>query len=130
VDRDLTLAVFLFVVTLFASCGISLAVLIGLPHDYFRTAGLQHSKYGAHRFLDRAGVVFKNLLGIALILIGAVLSLPGIPGPGLLTILAGIVLVDFPGRNRLLCKLLQRPSLLRSINRLRTAFSRVPLVID
>jgi hypothetical protein len=61
--------------------------------------------------------------------VGAILSIPLIPGPGLLIAAAGILLVDFPGRARMLRKLL-RPSVLRSINRLRHAFAQEPLLID
>ena len=43
--------------------------------------------------------------------------------------LAGVLLVDFPGKRSLLYKLVSRPLLLQSINRLRMKFSRPPLVI-
>jgi len=75
------------------------------------------------------GTVLKNIFGAILILIGAILSLPGLPGPGLLILLAGVFLLDFPGKRKLLCKILSGPSLLRSVNRLRKKFSRPPLLI-
>jgi hypothetical protein len=37
---------------------------------------------------------------------------------------------DFPGKRRLLYKILSRSFLLRSIDRVRVKFSRPPLVID
>jgi UPF0716 family protein affecting phage T7 exclusion len=77
----------------------------------------------------RVGAASKNVLGGILIVIGAILSLPGVPGQGLLTVFAGLLLLDFPGKHRLLCKILSWPRLLQSINRLRTKFSRPPLVI-
>ena len=77
----------------------------------------------------RIFVALKNLVGLVLILLGLILSVPGLPGQGLLTVLAGVLLVDFPGKRSLLYKLVSRPLLLQSINRLRMKFSRPPLVV-
>lgn len=76
------------------------------------------------------GIVLKNVLGAVLILLGVILSIPGFPGQGLLTMLAGVFLLDFPGKHRLLYKILSRPLFLQPINHLRRKFSRPPLVID
>ena len=58
------------------------------------------------------------------------MSLPGVPGQGLLTVLLGIMLVDFPGEDRLEQKLLHRPAIRNSINKLRTRFNKPPLQLD
>jgi hypothetical protein len=65
-----------------------------------------------------------------LVLIGAVLSVPLIPGPGFLIAVAGVLLLDFPAKHRMLRKLLSRPAVLRSINRLRRSLAQPPLLID
>lgn len=70
--------------------------------------------------------VLTNLAGWVLILVGVVLSIPGVPGQGLLTILLGLLLVDFPGRTRLLRRILTRPAIRRTIDRLRIRFKRPP----
>jgi len=77
-----------------------------------------------------AGLIGKNVLGIVLVLLGIVMSLPGIPGQGVLTILLGIMLLDLPGKRRLEQKILKQPKVLEKINRLRHKFSKPPLVID
>ena len=82
-----------------------------------------------HGIFFAIGAVLKNLLGVVLILIGVILSVPGLPGQGLLTVLAGVFLLDFPGKRGFLYKLVGRPLLLHPINRLRTKFSRPPLVV-
>ena len=64
---------------------------------------------------------------IALIALGAVLSLPGVPGQGVLTILIGLILVDFPGKHRLMRRLLTRPGVIETLNRVRAYFGRPPL---
>ncbi|MCK7492419.1 MAG: hypothetical protein MZW92_13070 [Comamonadaceae bacterium] len=48
------------------------------------------------------GVVFKNAAGALLDVLGLPPALlPGIPGRGLLTILIGVMLLDFPGKRRI-----------------------------
>ena len=70
-----------------ASLAIVLKVVLALPPDYFETARPRPSW---PRRLAR------NAAGVVLIVVGAVLSIPGVPGQGLLTMLAGAFLVDFP----------------------------------
>jgi hypothetical protein len=41
-----------------------------------------------------------------------------------------MLLLDFPGKARMLHKLLNKPTVLRPINRLRRAFARAPLLVD
>jgi hypothetical protein len=74
-----------------------------------------------------AAVVGKNLLGVVLVAAGVLLSVPGVPGQGLLTILVGLVLLDLPGKRKLELKLVSRPKVLAAINRLRRRFGRAPL---
>jgi hypothetical protein len=74
--------------------------------------------------------VGKNLLGIVLVVVGVLLSLPGVPGQGMLTILLGVMLLDFPGRPRLEHWLVSRPKILKAINNLRHRFSKPALVLD
>jgi hypothetical protein len=45
-------------------------------------------------------------------------------------ILLGIMIMDFPGKDRLEQKLLSRPSIVNAINRLRARFDKPPLVLN
>ena len=85
---------------------------------------------GRHPALHAAGIIGKNALGILLVAVGILLSIPGVPGQGLLTILLGIMLLNFPGKRRLEQKLLSRPGVLKTINRLRLKFDKPPLIVD
>ena len=123
------LATLLFVATLVISFAIALTILIGLPSDYFCTPRATSVKHARHGLFMAIRIVLKNLLGVILILVGVILSVPGLPGQGLVTVLAGVLLLDFPGKRRLLYKILRRPPLLQAINRLRMKFSRPPLVV-
>jgi hypothetical protein len=68
------------------------------------------------------------LLGLALIALGLVLSIPGVPGQGVITILAGVLLVEFPGRHRAAGALARLPGVLPAMNRLRERLGRPPLL--
>ncbi len=69
--------------------------------------------------------VLKNVFGIVLILLGVAMLV--LPGQGLLTIVLGLGLVDFPGRRRLERRLVGRPGVLKTINMLRHRLHREPL---
>lgn len=101
-------------------------VVVNLPVTHFRRppASPPVTPLGAGGWVRRAA---RNALGVLLIVIGALLSLPGIPGQGVLTMLVGVMLVDFPGRRRLETALVRRPGVLAGLNRVRAWFGRPPL---
>ena len=105
-------------------------VLIKLPANYFHSSHARAFWQGKSRAVRWSGVVLKNFIGLVLILVGILMSLPGIPGPGFLTILLGIVMLDIPGKRPLESRLVKRPAVLHSINRLRAKFDKPPLVLD
>ncbi len=61
--------------------------------------------------------VAKNILGGLLVVMGVVMLFT--PGQGLLTILIGLLLLNFPGKYRLERWLVLRPGVLRGLNWLR-----------
>ena len=76
------------------------------------------------------GAIGVAALGILLVALGILMSIPGVPGQGVLTILLGIMLLDFPGKRRLEHKLVSRPKVLKAINGLRHRFGKPELVLD
>jgi hypothetical protein len=52
------------------------------------------------------------------------------PGPGVLTILLGLIMLDIPGKRPLEVKIIQRPAVLSAINNLRARYKKAPLVMD
>ncbi len=128
--QSILLAVLLFVVTFSISLAIVSVIMVKIPADYFkedRPRELFADKPPAVRYLL---IIGKNLLGAVLVVIGILLSLPGVPGQGILTILLGVMLLDFPGRRRLERKLVSRPQVLKTINKLRHKFDKPELVLD
>jgi len=122
--------VLVFLITFTTSLGIVSLILVKLPADYFCShydRKLWRERSPALRITAHVG---KNVLGALLIVLGIIMSLPGVPGQGLLTILLGVMLVDFPGKDRLERKLLHRPSIRKSIDKLRARFGKPPLQLD
>jgi hypothetical protein len=121
------LATLLFVALI--SFAVALTIVIRLPSDYLCAPRARSMHETSRGIFVTIGIVLKNLFGLVLILLGLILSVPGLPGQGLLTVLAGVLLMDFPRKRSVLHKVLSRPPLLQLINRLRTKFSRPPLVV-
>ena len=76
-------------------------VLVKLPATYFIDPARSSFLAARHPVLAWTIRVAKNLLGIVTVLVGIILSLPVVPGPGLLLILIGVMLLEFPGKRRL-----------------------------
>ena len=126
-DR-IALFALIFVVTLIVSLGVVVLVLVRLPETYFTAPRRPHFE-SAHSVLRIFLIVLKNLAGVAVVAAGIVMSIPGVPGQGFLTILIGLMLVDFPGKYRFERSLIRRPAVNHMINRVRARFGRPPLQI-
>ena len=124
------LSLLVFVLTLGASLAIVSLVLVKLPATYFKRSNNRTFLANHPPMVRWLALLGKNLLGVVLVLVGIVLSLPGVPGQGVLTILLGIMLLDFPGKPRFEYWLVSRPKILHAINKLRHRFSKPSLVLD
>jgi len=103
-------------------------VVIQLPQDYFvrhRRDPVRQKR--RHPLLWAGIVVAKNLVGLALI--GAGIAMLVLPGQGLLTILMGLALTNFPGKYTLERRLVRLGSVGRTLNRVRRLGGRQPLEI-
>lgn len=128
--QNVLLGVLIFVVTFAISLAIVSVIMVKIPADYFkqdRPREMFADKSPVARYLL---VIGKNLLGVLLVVLGIIMSIPGVPGQGILTILLGIMLLDFPGKRRLEHKLVSRPQVLKTINKLRHKFDKPELVLD
>lgn len=128
--QNVLVGVGIFIITFSVSLAIVSVIVVKIPAEYFkedypRTILPNHPP--AIRYLV---IVGKNLLGLVLVALGIVMSLPGVPGQGILTILLGIMLLDFPGKQSLEHKLVSRPQVLKTINKLRQRFGKPELILD
>ena len=128
--QNVLVGVAIFVVTFVVNLAIVSFILVKIPADYFAKHHKTKFWSGPNPALHASLVIGKNILGFLLVVVGIILSVPGVPGQGLLTILLGIMLLDFPGRRRLELKLLQRPEIVKTINKLRQRFDKPPLELD
>jgi hypothetical protein len=128
--RSVLLGVLLFMITFALSLGIVSFILVKIPATYFHKEHSQEFWVDRHPAIRFLGVLAKNVLGILLVALGIVMSIPGVPGQGILTILLGIMLLDFPGRRKLEYKLVSRPTVFKTINKLRHRFGKPELVLD
>lgn len=120
----------IFLATFLSSLLVIGILLVRLPATYFLDTHVRDLWIDHHPVIRWTGILLKNGLGIALVLVGVLLSVPGVPGQGLLTILIGLMLLDFPGKRRMERWILQRPRVLRRINRLREHYHQPPLLLD
>jgi hypothetical protein len=61
--------------------------------------------------------ILKNIVGWAFILAGIAMLV--LPGQGILTILIGVSLANFPGKYALERRLVRKPAVARTLNRIR-----------
>ena len=128
--QQIALGVVLFVVTFVLSIGAVTYVLVKLPPTYFQASHSRDFWTDRHRAVRWSGMLLKNLFGLVLLLLGIIMAFPGVPGQGVLTILLGLMLLDFPGKRQLEYRIVSRPKVLKAINRLRARFDRPPMVLD
>lgn len=115
-----------FVVTLAAI----IVVVVRMPPDYFQhRVPPPESFRGRHPAVRTAARVLKNLAGVLLIVAGLVLSIPLIPGQGILTMFIGLTLLEFPGKRALELRLARQRPVLRALNWIRNTAGRPPLVL-
>ncbi len=104
-------------------------IIVRLPADYFN--GPQRSLTAwkiEHPAMRLSVLIFKNMLGIVFLLSGVVMLV--LPGQGLLMMLVGIMLMNFPGKRRLERWCISRPRILRGINWIRRRNNRPPMILD
>jgi hypothetical protein len=105
-------------------------VVVGWPVDRFKGEGPTDGGPARSGLVRALAFMGRNLAGGVLVLLGAIMAVPGVPGQGLLTMLIGLTLLSFPGKRRLERRFVRMPALLGAINRLRARFARPPLEVD
>lgn len=99
-----------------------------IPEDYFLPKKRQPADWKRlHPVIRLLALVGKNLIGCGLIVAGLLMLV--LPGQGILTLVMGLLLVDYPGKFRLERKLVKTPAILNSLNWLRRKAKKPPLVV-
>lgn len=102
-------------------------LIIRIPQDYFLENKAPAPERQGHPLVKLSLKVLKNIIGAVFLVSGLVMLV--LPGQGLLTILIGLVLMDFPGKRRLERRLVQNRSIISAVNYIRTKAKRPPLLL-
>jgi len=102
-------------------------ILVRLPADYFDTRTPRHWMKDHHPALRLLGLVVKNVVGVVFLLAGFAMLF--LPGQGVLTMLIGISLMDFPQKRALEARMVGQPTVLGVINSMRHKFGKPPLTL-
>ena len=116
-------------VTSFVLTVVGCVVMItNLPSNYF--IGSYKERRIKNPFLRFFVSLLKNIVGIFLIIVGVLMSLPAVPGQGLLTVLVGLIISDFPGKKRLARRIIRIRTVYLAANKIRLHFKREPLELE
>ncbi len=130
-SENQTLLTWLSVISLvtFVASLLALPWLVSLiPTDYFNHQHRHPGPFKKHHPVIRVLLlVGKNLLGLVL-LCGGILMI-FLPGQGLLTIIMGMLLMDYPGKYNLERRIVGHPTVLKSLNWLRNKRDQPPIEI-
>ena len=96
-----------------------------IPHDYFSHPRRQHPDT-RRPVIRLAFLALKNLLGAVLVVAGILMLF--LPGQGLLTLLVGLMIMNYPGKYTLERWLIRLPHVLTAINWLRKKYNH-PLLL-
>ena len=126
VKTHVLVIVVLSAISLIVSIVGTLALVIYLPTDYFTRE--KHVSIVSNPILRILLRILKNIFGVIALFIGFIMLIG--PGQGLFTILVGVILCDFPRKRKIERKLIARPVLLASANRIRAQCNRPPILLN
>ena len=100
--------------------------VLQLPVDYFVAS--RRELRAERTVVGWTWRILRNVLGLFFVLAGGAMLL--LPGQGLLTILIGLLLLEFPGKRALERRLVARPGIKGFLDRIRARHGKPPLEVD
>lgn len=116
------------IISVIVSYALIVIGMINIPADYFSSSYAKKLSSDRHFSIRWAALIIKNVIGLFLVIAGIIMIFT--PGPGVPTILLGLIMMDIPGKRPLEAKLIQRPMVLSAVNDLRARYKRPPLIMD
>ena len=99
-----------------------------IPADYFLQKRHGDNRLAKqHPLLRVIGLVIKNIFGVIFIVAGIAMLV--LPGQGILTILIGLMLMNFPGKFALEQRIVQQPAVFKTLNWIRAKRKHPPLLL-
>ena len=102
-------------------------ILMRLPPDYFDIRIPRPWMENHHPILRLIGHIVKNVVGAVFLFAGFLMLF--LPGQGVLTMLIGLSLIEFPGKRRVEAKIVGQSTVLSTINAMLAKFDKPPLII-
>jgi hypothetical protein len=121
-----SLSIFILIISVF----MMVLIISFLPEDYFKSenrnliSSVQNSSYPLLKLLV---LITKNFFGVLLLLSGILMLV--LPGQGILTIITGLVFMDYPGKYKFERKLLRQKGVINSINWIRSLLNKPSLKV-
>jgi len=121
-----SLSIFILIISVF----MMVLIISFLPEDYFKSenrnliSSVQNSRYPLLKLLF---LITKNFFGVLLLLSGILMLV--LPGQGILTIITGLVFMDYPGKYKFERKLIRQKGVINSINWIRSRLSKPSLKV-
>ena len=121
-----SLSIFILIISVF----MMVLIISFLPEDYFKSenrnliSSVQNSRYPLLKLLV---LITKNFFGVLLLLSGILMLV--LPGQGILTIITGLVFMDYPGKYKFERKLLRQKGVINSIYWIRSRLSKPSLKV-
>ena len=99
-----------------------------IPDDYFVPKKRQPTNWkNQHPVVRLLILIGKNLVGYGLIFAGLLMLF--LPGQGILTLVTGLLLIDYPGKFRIERRIVRTPAILNGLNWLRAKAKKPPLMV-
>ncbi len=102
-------------------------IVARIPEDYFTHHGrhrMAQNNHGVAKGLLLAGL--KNMFGALLLMAGFIMLFT--PGQGLISILFGLMIMNYPGKYKLECWIIRKPVVYRTLNYMRAKQGKAPLL--
>ena len=121
-----SLSIFILIISVF----MMVLIISFLPEDYFKSenrnliSSVQNSRYPLLKLLV---LITKNFFGVLLLLSGILMLV--LPGQGILTIITGLIFIDYPGKYKFERKLLRQKGVINSINWIRSLLNKPSLKV-
>ena len=121
-----SLSIFILMISVF----MMILIISFLPENYFKSenrnliSSIQNSNYPILKLLV---LIIKNFFGVLLLMSGILMLV--LPGQGILTIITGLVFMDYPGKYKFERKLLRQKGVINSINWIRSRLSKPSLKV-
>ncbi len=103
-------------------------VVLRLPDDFFVRECQPYGRAGKPRHKSLVTLLIRNIVGWLMVAAGFLMLF--LPGQGILTMVFGLALIQFPGKRRFYRWIFQKVNtrpLFEKMNRLRRRFDRPPL---